>query len=381
MNKDRILILKNSERRFNYSSTFTFYDMILIEYKSLEKPLADAPHIQETNLVILDFDTMDEGIACGNDVRKINPYMPMLFIVDAGYKGDLHQDIDRIQGLGNIDFVYPYENEIFSLTRSIEALLHPSLPSKREELAIVIPVFNESERFVHVSNFVRKIKLLMDGGMSSVGLYIIDDGSKDETTDLVETFQHILMDESDTIYYKNPINLKKLNINTRKAGTYLEAFRSIDADYIVTVDADDSFKVEDLVKLLHMIHQGYYDMVIATKDQSVETRTISRKTMSFFKRFLTKPFLPAGVTDSQTGLKVFKAAIIHQIFPYLNQAYGLAFDLEILYLAKKMKLRVKQQPVEIIDREGSHVNMIKDTLNFLKTMLKISIQQEHRKLV
>lgn len=377
---DRILIVKTSNRNIDYNSFLNFYDYDIEENVSLKK-IKTFINQKLYKMVILDCEQMPQKIKYLEAIRKADTFMPVLLIVDSDYLGDIHQDIMGIHGLGPTEFAYHYEGEQFTLIHRIEKLLHPSLPTKREEVAVVIPVFNEEGRWKYVSNFLKKMKMLIDSGDYSFNVYIIDDGSKDTTRELIEEFNELIMSESDTIYHKNPLNLKPLTINTKKAGTYLEAFKTIDADYIVTIDADDSFNIEDLVKMLHIIRQGYFDMVIATKDSSMETRALSRKVMSLFKRILTKPFLPKGVTDSQTGLKIFTNALIHQMYPFLKVEYGLAFDLEMMYLAKKMRYRVKQIEVEIIDREGSHVELVKDTLRFLKTMLQLTVEQKYRKMM
>ena len=81
--------------------------------------------------------------------------------------------------------------------------------------------------------------------------------------------------------------------------------------------------------------------------------------------------LPKGVYDSQTGLKAIKASSAKFILPYLSRSRGLAIDLELMYYAKKLNFRVLQLPVKCIDRDGSHVDVIKDSLSYLKNIYLI----------
>ena len=81
--------------------------------------------------------------------------------------------------------------------------------------------------------------------------------------------------------------------------------------------------------------------------------------------------LPHGVYDSQTGLKAMKASAAKFIMPYLSNKRGLAIDLELMYYAKKLNYRVLQLPVKCIDREGSHVDIIKDSISYIKNIFSI----------
>ena len=123
--------------------------------------------------------------------------------------------------------------------------------------------------------------------------------------------------------------------------------------------------------MINILHDGYWDMVIGTKDDTAEGRSLARRLMSFVKRVLTKPLLPEGVIDSQTGLKAFNSTAASHILPYLHESTGLAIDLEMVHIARKLNFRVLQIPVECIDREGSHIDVVRDSLRFLRSIVHI----------
>jgi len=62
---------------------------------------------------------------------------------------------------------------------------------------------------------------------------------------------------------------------------------------------------------------------------------------------------------------------VKRMFPYLKEHLGLALDLQMMYIAKRLQLRVLQLPVKCIDRDGSHINVLKDSLRFLRSMIDI----------
>lgn len=67
--------------------------------------------------------------------------------------------------------------------------------------------------------------------------------------------------------------------------------------------------------MINVVQQGYYDVVIGTKDMTAENRSLLRSVVSFGKRVISRPFLPTGVVDSQTGLKVMSSVAVKRMFP------------------------------------------------------------------
>ncbi len=112
------------------------------------------------------------------------------------------------------------------------------------------------------------------------------------------------MEATDTLFTVGYLEVHQVEQNTRKAGLFIEGMKNVSSDYYVFVDADNSFRIEDIARLLTIAQEGYYDIVVGTKDLTIEDRGAVRRFMSFGKRNLTRFFLPKGVTDSQTGLKI-----------------------------------------------------------------------------
>jgi glycosyltransferase involved in cell wall biosynthesis len=188
---------------------------------------------------------------------------------------------------------------------------------------------------------------------------------------LIDKILEYDLKNANCIYDDDTISYNKLEYNTKKAGTYIEAINSIRANIIVFADADDSFEVDDISLMINMLKLGYYDIIVGTKDLTSTNRSIKRKIISFFKRLITKPFLPKGITDSQTGLKAMNWSSAQYILPYLHENMELAIDLEILNIAKKLNFKVLQVPVKCTDREGSHVGVFKDSIKFMKNLTNL----------
>ncbi|MEY8739903.1 glycosyltransferase [Paenibacillus tundrae] len=365
---DPIFILSDKERNIHFKEIVHFYNVILGDTDNS----ADGNHFETVRCCIIDYIDPEETVSAANAIRAFHPQLPLLIITDM--KSAVHdKHLLRITGVGGIRLLHWNANYPDKLLTDIQSLLHPEYPAQSAHIAFVLSVYNEEERFAYVESFCRKLQEYIRTHVIEGSLYLIDDGSGDRTIELIQTL------EKDTTLSINRINrdvspllnAKELGRNTRKAGTYLEGMKEIEADYFVFVDADDSFFIEDIARMINIVRLGYYDMITGTKDTSAENRPLVRIGLSFCKRLMIKPFLPEGVIDSQTGLKVLNSIAVKRLFPHLKENLGLAVDLEMMYIAKKLRLRVLQLPVACIDREGSHIHVWKDSIRFLKSIADI----------
>lgn len=364
---DKVLVITDGGRNIAFKKMITFYELELLD-------LVEFNFRKENGYSLIIIDTVNEekSISVGNICRLESSWIPILILVDS--KTSLKEEfkyVKNIKGTGTIKLVrwkkkYPYE-----LMDNIQNLMNPSYPVTPNNIAIIIPIYNEEARFNYIYDFITKLKILLQNGLANASIYFLNDGSTDNTEKLVDLLMDNYSKGVEWIDDKASISYYKLNYNTRKAGTYIESLSSIRASIVIFVDADDSFEIEDIAKMINILSFGYYDIVIGTKDLSAENRTVKRKIVSFFKRVLTKSFLPEGVTDSQTGLKAINWDCAKYILPYLHENMQLAIDLEMMYIAKKLKFRVLQLEVKCIDREGSHVNLLKDSRAFVKNLSKI----------
>lgn len=362
----KIGIFKQSDRNVLYKEILSIYKFNFLE--SFNKM-----SLNEIDIVIIDVN--DEKIVDrSNEVRSINASIPIIIVTNSESHYESENILKGIIGFGKTEVVYAHKESCYGIVEVIESIINPSLPSKKESIAIILPVFNEVDRMVHIQNFMIKLLKLSEYGFPNISIYFINDGSNDYTEDIIEKMVEHQNSNVDIIYNKSKFEYHALSINTKKAGTYIDAFKRIDASKIIFADADDSFENEDISRMINILNQGYYDIVIATKDKSAENRSAIRVMMSFAKRLLTRHLLPSGVTDSQTGLKAFNKTSANYILPYLDPKYGLAIDLKILNVAKKYKFRVFQLPVQCIDRDGSHVEILKDSIKFIKSIVNITFE-------
>ncbi|WXR60779.1 glycosyltransferase [Peptostreptococcaceae bacterium AGR-M142] len=368
---ENITIITDEKRNINYSSVLSFYKLKVFDENY------DINHIKISKLVIVDLD-YNKSLNIINQIREEIQGINIIMINDYDIN-TRKEPLKEINGYGKISIIYWKKGSLNLIAERVQSMIYPEYPSKNTSIVLVVPVYNEEERMEHVYNFAKKVKKIIEESFLNMSIYFVNDGSLDNTQKLIDRFVKEDFNNSKYIH-KNPfMKSKQLEENTRKAGTYIEGIRSLHADIYVFADADDSFSIDDIAKMINILEMGYYEIVLGTKDLTAENRDIARKFISFCKRMLTKPFLPKGVMDSQTGLKAFNGNAAKYIFPYLNPKRGLAIDLEMVYLAKKLNFRVLQLPVKCIDREGSSIDILKDSVKYLTDMVKIYMENRNVK--
>jgi dolichyl-phosphate beta-glucosyltransferase len=92
---------------------------------------------------------------------------------------------------------------------------------------------------------------------------------------------------------------------------------------------------------------------------------------SFLRRFIGRTFaflvnLLAfdGIADTQCGFKMFRREAAREIFSR-QKIVGFAFDVEILYLARRLSLSISEIPVNWVAQPGSKVNLVTDSIKML----------------
>ncbi|MGE6556385.1 glycosyltransferase [Exiguobacterium artemiae] len=384
MNQGHIAVFTDHGRHIPYESLISYYPVLFYTQPgkcpaSFEQiaitEVQEAESEHDIKLYIVDYQTREDELKILNQIRSIRSRAKILLIKDVvQMKGDFPYEAVKGDGiLHTFSYRASYPNELFA---EIQHIIHPEYPILKDTIAFILPIFNEEKRFMHVKQFLEALAELISEDYIHASINFFDDASSDRSKALLHDYRSIVMEATDTLFTVGYLEVHQVERNTRKAGLFIEGMKNISSDYYVFVDADNSFKTEDIARLLTIAQNDYYDIVIGTKDLTIEDRGLVRRLLSFAKRNLTRTFLPKGVTDSQTGLKIINRRVVPRILPYLNVESGLAIDLELMYAAKKERLRVFQQPVTCIEREGSHVNLVKDSIAFLKTM--VALYRRHR---
>jgi dolichyl-phosphate beta-glucosyltransferase len=92
-------------------------------------------------------------------------------------------------------------------------------------------------------------------------------------------------------------------------------------------------------------------------------------------RLLMRPFVLDGVVDTQCGFKAFRGDVARHLFRQLT-IDRFAFDVELIYLAVRAGYQVREVPVSIHHAEGSTVRPVRDSLDTLRDLARIKLNDE-----
>jgi len=360
---DQVIVTTTRNRNIDYSKILGFFS-----FKECE--MNEVMGTCEGQVLIIDTLSKERAIEVANSYRSKHKALPILLFTDYN-QIFTSVDISMIEGTGQVRIHSVTTNNEDKIIELLNTLLNPDYASEIFKLSLIVPLYNEGERFEHVLNFAEKLNTFLEESYKNSKIYFINDGSVDNTKELSEKLVKKLTENSSYISDFGFLELRELEENTRKAGTYIEGMKGVHSNIIIIVDGDDSFFIEDIAKMINILREGYYDLVAGTKDLTAENRPLVRRWLSFVKRIVTKPLLPRGIYDAQTGLKGMKGDAARYILPHLNVKRELAIDLEMLYICKKLNFRAMQLPVRCIDRDGSHVDIVKDSIKYLKSILSI----------
>ena len=225
-------------------------------------------------------------------------------------------------------------------------------------LSIVIPAYNEEMRIAQTLDTVVKYVVGQDYSWEVI---VADDGSQDGTASLVEAAAEA-----------NPgVRLVRLSHGGKGwavRGGMLEAR----GQYRFLADADLSMPIEQLERFLPSSLTDF-DIAIGSREAPGARRfhePFRRHLMGRAFNFVVRLLAVRSITDTQCGFKCFKAHAAETLFP-LQRARGFGFDAEILFLAQRLGLRIKEVPIDWYYHEGSKVKPVRDSFLMLKDLLSV----------
>ena len=236
----------------------------------------------------------------------------------------------------------------------------PSPPAARPHISIVVPAWNEAAR---IPSALRQIVGYVEPRGNRFEVLVVDDGSTDETVQVVE---QVCREIPAVRLLRNPGNCGK---------GYAVRNGMLDArgEYLLFTDADLSSPITEADRLLEPLESGY-DVVFGSRALKPEwvfprqpwLRETAGKTFNLFVRALTAlPF-----RDTQCGFKAFRREAARAIFSR-QTIPGFGFDVEILYLARKLGYRVLEVPVHWANDTRTKVHPFRDGPRMFGDLLRI----------
>lgn len=229
----------------------------------------------------------------------------------------------------------------------------------RIDLSVVIPAFNEEERLPAFLDSVLEWPAKQGRRFEVV---VVDDGSRDRTAEvaLARCADH------------PNLRVISLSRNCGKGAAVRTGMLAARGSFRLFADADGATAISELPRLEAAIDRGC-EIAVASREGGDGTVV----SCSPLRRFLGRWFNRAvrmgairGIRDTQCGFKLFTAGATQRLFS-LAREDGFAFDVELLYLARKLGIRVKEVPVNWTEIPGSKVRLLRDGMRMLRSVIRI----------
>jgi dolichyl-phosphate beta-glucosyltransferase len=232
--------------------------------------------------------------------------------------------------------------------------------ARSRSLSVVIPAFNEEDRLPRT--LPRIHAYLADRGYDAE-IIVVDDGSRDRTSERVEALRPSLP----------MVRLRTHAKNTGKDFAVFAGVREATRETILFTDADLSTPIEDVDRLWSAYDRGF-DVVVGSRrrpDSEIPVpQPVHRRVMGHVFNGMVSLFCIRGIRDTQCGFKLFRTEVIRRIAPRLR-TQGFAFDVEILMRARAMGYRIAEVGVRWSDDRASRIRPIHDSSRMLLQLLRM----------
>lgn len=169
------------------------------------------------------------------------------------------------------------------------------------DLSVIIPLYNEDESLPELIAWIERI---MDTHHFSYEIIMIDDGSKDNSWQIIE----------ENAQRNNRIRAIKFRRNYGKSAALHCGFQTAQGDVVITMDADMQDSPDEIPELYRMIMDEDYDMISGWKKKRYDpiSKTIPTKLFNATAR----KFSGIKLHDFNCGLKAYKNKVVKNIEVY-----------------------------------------------------------------
>jgi len=221
-------------------------------------------------------------------------------------------------------------------------------------LSVIIPAYNEEDGIAEIAVRVLSVKDdLREAGVADLELLIVDDGSGDRTAEVADQIPGVRLIRHD----KN-----------RGYGAALKTgFSYASGELIGFLDADGTYPPEYFPQLCQKVFNGG-EMVIGSRMSGSDSKMpVTRRVGNlFFARLLTL-IGRQKVSDSASGMRVFRRNILEKIYPLPD---GLNLTPVMSTRAVHEGIQMAEVPIPYDERVGSSkLSVVRDGSLFLQSII------------
>ena len=171
------------------------------------------------------------------------------------------------------------------------------------DLSIIVPLLNEAESLPELFSWIRRV---MDANSISYEVIFVDDGSTDNSWDVIESLK---ADAPETV---RAIRFRR---NYGKSPALYCGFKMAQGDIVATMDADLQDSPEELPEMMRMIREDGLDLVSGWKKKRYDGK-LSKNLPSKIYNATARKVTGIKLHDMNCGLKAYRRDVVKNIEVY-----------------------------------------------------------------
>jgi len=183
------------------------------------------------------------------------------------------------------------------------------------KFSIIIPVCNEEKILGEVLDGVKRT---VDVNNYEAEIIVVDDGSKDRTSEIAKSRGALLLRHEKNYGYGKAL----------KTG-----IRASENDIIVILDGDGSYPVDEIPALLKDIDE--YEMVIGARIKKDVKMSFLRKIPKFILTRLAEYLVMETIPDINSGLRVFRKSMYKKYVNILPKGFSFTLTLTLAFISNQ----------------------------------------------
>ena len=225
-------------------------------------------------------------------------------------------------------------------------------------LSLIIPVHNEEHRLPEA---LEMLAGFLDGQPYQAEILVVENGSTDRTLAVAQSYQ-------DKIPY-----LRIFKESSRGKGLAVRrGMLEAHGEYRMFCDVDFSMPVEEITRFIPPELKGV-DIAIASREargavryHEPPYRHLVGRVFNTMVRWLALP----GLQDTQCGFKCFTGQVAQAVFSRQTMT-GWAFDVEVLFIARRLGYRIIEVPIPWFYNPESRIRLVRDSYRMAIDLLTI----------